>query len=166
MHKNPFPPNGGSPLSFPRLKPGASRGYSVSICADNFSSSLAIGHVLARMGAQIIFSPSAWAVPPDFDAEATPYGDLWIDAYSELARLYDLNVIGVSCVGPITAGPWKGHHCIGASIAMGPDGQTLARAPFGKDQVALVPVSVQLKPPIGRGTTFAEALQRRGYQGP
>ncbi len=29
MHKNPFPPNGGSPLSFPRLKPGASRGYSV-----------------------------------------------------------------------------------------------------------------------------------------
>ena len=29
MHKNPFPPNGGSPLSSPRLKPGASRGYSV-----------------------------------------------------------------------------------------------------------------------------------------
>ena len=30
MHKNPFPPNGGSPLSSPRLKPGASRGYSVN----------------------------------------------------------------------------------------------------------------------------------------
>ncbi len=30
MNKNPFPPNGGSPLSSPRLKPGASRGYSVN----------------------------------------------------------------------------------------------------------------------------------------
>ena len=30
MHKNPFPPSGGSPLSSPRLKPGASRGHSVT----------------------------------------------------------------------------------------------------------------------------------------
>ena len=29
MHKNPFPPDGGNPLSSPRLKPGASRGHSV-----------------------------------------------------------------------------------------------------------------------------------------
>ncbi len=31
----------------------------LTICADNFGSSLAIGHVLARMGAQMILSPSA-----------------------------------------------------------------------------------------------------------
>ena len=30
MSKNPFPPDGGSPLSSPRLKPGASRGHSVT----------------------------------------------------------------------------------------------------------------------------------------
>jgi hypothetical protein len=31
----------------------------LATCADNFGSSLAIGHVLARMGAQVILSPSA-----------------------------------------------------------------------------------------------------------
>ena len=31
MHKNPFPPSGGNPLSSPRLKPGASRGHSVIV---------------------------------------------------------------------------------------------------------------------------------------
>ncbi|MEX0611023.1 MAG: carbon-nitrogen hydrolase family protein, partial [Pirellulales bacterium] len=31
----------------------------ISICADNFPNSLAIGHVLARMGAQLLLSPSA-----------------------------------------------------------------------------------------------------------
>ena len=39
----------------------------LAICADNFGSSLAIAHVLARMGAQVILSPSAWAVDADHD---------------------------------------------------------------------------------------------------
>jgi predicted amidohydrolase len=39
----------------------------VNICADNFPDSLALGHCLARMGAQILLSPSAWAVPADHD---------------------------------------------------------------------------------------------------
>src|SRR5215212_6099158 len=39
----------------------------LAVCADNFSDSLAVGHVLARMGAQLILSPSAWAVDADHD---------------------------------------------------------------------------------------------------
>jgi hypothetical protein len=38
-------------------------------------SSLAIGHVLARMGAQVLLSPSAWDIDADHDnavAPATP----------------------------------------------------------------------------------------------
>ena len=64
----------------------------LATCADNFGSSLAIGHVLARMGAQLILSPSAWAVDADHDDEHEPYGKLWLDSYSELARLYDVTV--------------------------------------------------------------------------
>src|SRR5262249_55160925 len=78
----------------------------LSICADNFSDSLAISHVLCRMGAQVIVSPSAWAVDVDHDNDRNPYGKLWLDAYTELTRLYDVTVIGVSNVGSITGGPW------------------------------------------------------------
>src|SRR3954451_13912824 len=41
----------------------------LATCADNFGSSLAIGHVLARMGEQILRSPTAWAVDTDHDNE-------------------------------------------------------------------------------------------------
>ena len=76
----------------------------LAICADNFGDSLAIGHVLARMGAQVILSPSAWAVDADHDNGHEPYGQLWLDSYTQLARLYDLTVIGVSNVGGLQAG--------------------------------------------------------------
>jgi predicted amidohydrolase len=138
----------------------------LAICADNFGSSLAIGHVLARMGAQVILSPSAWAVDADHDNARAPYGQLWRDAYAELARLYDLTVIGVSNVGWITSGPWKGKKCIGCSLAMGPGAEILARGPYGDQAEALTCVTVRPCPPIARGTDLAPALEARGYTGP
>jgi predicted amidohydrolase len=135
----------------------------LAICADNFGSSLAVSHVLARMGAQVILSPSAWAVDADHDNVATPYGKLWLDSYTELARLYDVTVIGVSNVGPITDGPWAGRKCIGCSLAVGPNG-VLARGPYGEK--AVVCVEVEPRPPVARGTGFAAALAARGYRGP
>src|SRR5262245_48659031 len=138
----------------------------LAICADNFGNSLALGHVLARMGAQILLSPSAWAVDADHDNAREPYGQLWRDSYTELARLYDLTVLGVSNVGWITGGPWQGKQCIGCSLAVGPGGAILAQGPYGAAAEALVCVEIQPRLPVARGTGFAAALQARGYYGP
>jgi predicted amidohydrolase len=137
----------------------------LAICADNFGSSLAVGHVLARMGAQVIFSPSAWAVDADHDNARDPYGGLWLDSYAELARLYDVTVVGVSNVGPMTGGPWAGRRCIGCSLAVGPGG-VLARGPYGERAEAVVTAEVTTRPPVACGTGFAEVLAARGYRGP
>jgi predicted amidohydrolase len=138
----------------------------LAICADNFGRSLAIAHVLARMGAQLLLSPSAWAVDADHDNDTEPYGGLWIDSYTELARLYDLTVLGVSNVGGLTGGPWRGRKCIGSSLAVGPGGAVLARGPYGAGAEAVVVVEVEPRPAIGRGTGIAPALEARGYRGP
>jgi hypothetical protein len=103
-------------------------------------------------------------VDADYDNARTPYGKLWRDSYTELARLYDVTVIGVSNTGPITGGPWAGRKCIGCSLAVGPGGAILAEAHYGVE--SLVCVEVTPRPPIARGTGFALALEARGYKGP
>src|SRR4029077_16356411 len=118
----------------------------ISICADNFPNSLAIGHVLARMGAQLLLSPSAWAVDADYDNLAKPYGARWRRAYRELGRLYDLPVIGVSNVGWLTDGPWKGRKAIGCSLATNNRGEILAEGPYGESAEALIVVDVEPRP--------------------
>ncbi len=143
----------------------------LSICADNFCSSLAVAHVLARMGAQLILSPSAWAViaghdNTNHDNTGERYGKRWRDSYSELTRLYDLTVIGVSNVGPITGGPWAGRKCIGCSLAMGPGSIILAEGPYGEMAETLLCIEVEPRKPVARGSDFAAALASRGYRGP
>lgn len=139
----------------------------INICADNFPSSLCLGHSLARMGARLILSPCAWAVPADYDNAAAPYGrDLWHPAYRELARLYAMPVIGVSNVGPIVAGPWQGRICIGSSLAVGAEGQILAEGPFGVDAEGLIVAAVATQPAPAVGTAIADHLALKGYRGP
>jgi predicted amidohydrolase len=138
----------------------------INICADNFSSSLALGHALARMGAQVLLSPSAWAVDADYDHAQNPYGkNLWKPAYTTLARLYEMPVVGVSNVGPISAGPWKGRKCIGCSLAVGGDGQVLLQAPFGETAESVLSVDLQLTPRPATGTDIANMLCHKGYEG-
>jgi predicted amidohydrolase len=138
----------------------------VTICADNFPDSLVFGHAIARMGGQLLLSPCAWAVDAAHDNAAQPYGELWINAYGELTRLYDITVIGTSCVGWLKDGPWKGRKCIGNSLAIGPGGKILAIGPYGVDAEALTVVEVELRQPLARGTGIAARLRDRGYQGP
>jgi predicted amidohydrolase len=45
----------------------------INICADNFPNSLVFGHSLARMGAQLLLSPCAWAMPPEHDNAQEPF---------------------------------------------------------------------------------------------
>jgi predicted amidohydrolase len=138
----------------------------VNICADNFPDSLALGHSLARMGAQILLSPSAWAVPAEHDPVIEPYGALWEDSCRTLASLYEMPVVGVSNVGWITGGPWTGRKCIGCSLAVGPCGEILAKGPYGVDAQQLVIVDVELKPKTVTGTDIAPMLRGKGYNGP
>ena len=138
----------------------------VNICADNFPDSLVLGHSLARMGAQILLSPSAWAVPADHDPAVEPYGALWEGSYRSLATLYEIPVVGVSNVGWITGGPWEGRKCIGCSLAMGTDGAIQAKGEYGVDAQQMIVVEVELKRKVVTGTDIAPMLRGKGYHGP
>jgi len=138
----------------------------IDICADNFPSSLTIGHTLARMGAHFILSPSAWAVEADFDNEKTPYGEMWKKSYRTLARLYGITIVGVSNVGVLNAGVWKGRKAIGCSLAIGPDEEILAEGPYGEEAEALIKIKVRARPREIKGTDYADYLKKKGYEGP
>jgi len=118
----------------------------ISICADNFPDSLAIGRTLAFMGAQIVLSPCCWAVDSDHDNQAQPYGDLWRLAYGELGRTCGLPVVGVSNVGWLEDGPWKGKKAIGCSLATDHAGNVIAEGPYGVSAETLIVVDVDLRP--------------------
>jgi predicted amidohydrolase len=138
----------------------------VNICADNFPNSLVFGHSLARMGAQLLLSPCAWAMPPEHDNTQEPYGDLWKTAYTTLTQLYDLTVVGVSNVGWLRGGPWQGYKCIGCSLAVGPGGVILAEGPYGETAESLIVVQVKPVEPGVRGEVIAKMLAAKGYEGP
>lgn len=114
----------------------------VMICADGFAPGQAISRTLGMMGARVILSPCAWAVPADHDNAREPYGQLWLDNYGPVAREFGMPIIGVSNVGPITAGPWQGRKCIGNSLVIGGDGREVVRGPYGESAEALVMVDV------------------------
>lgn len=116
------------------------------ICADGFAPGQAISRTLALMGAQIILSPCAWAVPSSHDNTATPYGQLWIDNYAPVCRDFHLWIAGCSNVGPISSGPWQGHHCIGNSLVLAPSGQIHLQASHGPSAEELLFVEVTPSP--------------------
>ena len=116
------------------------------ICADAFIPGQTISRALAFMGAQIILSPCAWAVPPTHDHTATPYGKLWLDNYAPVCRDFHLWIAGCSNVGPIHSGPWQGHHCIGNSLVLSPTGKTELQAPHGPSAEELLLVEITPTP--------------------
>jgi len=152
----------GNSLSVVRTSLGA---IGINICADNFPDSLVLGHSLARMGAQILLSPSAWAVEAEYDNNKHPYGSMWKKSYMTLAKLYDMIVVGVSNVGWINAGVWRGRKCIGCSLAVGPGGNILAEGPYGESAESLIVVQVEVIQRSITGTAITEELRRRGYEG-
>lgn len=110
------------------------------ICADGFADGQAISRALAMMGAEIILSPCAWAVPRDHDNEKTPYGQIWLENYGAVAKEFGLTIVGCSNVGPITDGPWKGRPCIGNSLIIGSAGDVVSALPFGEEALVVLDV--------------------------
>lgn len=116
----------------------------VMICADGFAPNLAVGRALGVMGAGLILSPCAWAVPADHDNGKDPYGALWRDSYSPVAQEFGLWIAGVSNVGPISGGPWQGRVCIGNSMVVGPNGHVVKTLPYGVDQDVLEIIDIPI----------------------
>ena len=117
----------------------------VLICADANAADFALSKSLGLMGADIILSPSAWAVPPDHDNVADPYGSLWISAYRPISKIFNLWFVGVSNVGVLSDGAWTGLDCIGSSLAIDRDGNTVVQGPYGADADTIIYIDVKVK---------------------
>lgn len=115
----------------------------IPICADLRPKHNPLGNSLGLMGARLLLSPSAWAVPPEHDNTVTPYGKEWVDPYTELASKYQMVVAGVSNVGMVKGGEWDGWKCIGCSVAVGSDGEILAQGKYGEDAEELLTFEVK-----------------------
>lgn len=132
------------------------------ICADGFARGQCVSRTLGYMGAQIILSPSAWAVPPDHDNTKQPYGKLWLDNYRPVARDFLCWIAGVSNVGRVRGGAWNGWKCIGCSLVVGPTGQKVLQGPYGADAEALLEAEVEPLPRPAQGTGWDRYWRRNG----
>jgi len=136
--------------------------FGVMICADAFARGQIVSRALGLMGAQIVLSPCAWAVPADHDNMKEPYGQLWLDNYCPVARDFHLWIAGVSNVGWLTDGPWKGRKCIGCSLVVGPDGKQVLMGPYGHDADTILYAEVELEPRSTRGAGWDTIWSNKG----
>jgi len=116
--------------------------WGLMICADGFADGLVLSRALGQLGAEVILSPCAWAVPADHDNAAEPYGELWRRSYMPVAREFALWIAGASNVGWMTAGPWAGRQAIGCSLVIGPRGEEVLQGPYGVSAETILRVRV------------------------
>lgn len=123
------------------------------ICADARADAECITRALGMMGAEVVLSPSAWAVPPDWNETRRRYGGEWAASYGRVARDYRMWIAGCSNVGRIENGPWNDYMCIGNSLVVGPDGVPVRRGSFGEaaEELLLVRVTPERSPASGAG---------------
>ena len=131
------------------------------ICADGFAPGQVLTRSLGMMGADVILSPSAWAVPHDFDHTKTPYGQTWRNCYCPVARDFRVWIAGVSNVGKIDGGPWSGWNCIGCSLVIAPGGREVLQGPFGPAAETILYVDVAPEPRPARGTDWQKIWDAR-----
>ena len=135
----------------------------VNICADNYFDSLPIGHALARMGAQVILSPSSWTVDYSVTEEDDPYEEKWLKPYEVLSTYYGIMVIGTTCVGYIVGGPYEGKKSIGCSLMVGPDG-VMGQGKFNEFAGELVVTEFDVPERKEKGTQIGKMLKDRGVK--
>ncbi|HUR57831.1 MAG TPA: carbon-nitrogen hydrolase family protein [Opitutaceae bacterium] len=120
--------------------------FGLMICADAFVPGQVVTRSLGVMGADVILSPCAWAVPADHDNDREPYGQLWLDHYSPVARDFRLWIAGCSNIGWISDGPWQGRKCIGCSLVVGPNGNPVLRGPYGVEAETILLLDMETEP--------------------
>jgi predicted amidohydrolase len=126
----------------------------VMICADASTGNREIPRALSYMGADVILSPSAWAVPAEHDNIKNPYGDTWWNAYKPVAKDFRVWIASCSNVGWMTGGPWQGWKAIGCSMVIGPGGEEIMNAPYGDNADTILYVDIKPEPRPGQGTTW------------
>ncbi len=130
------------------------------ICADATARDHVLTRALAYMGADVILSPSSWAMPPDHDNNKEPYGDTWRNAYVPVAREFRIWIASASNVGWMTDGPWKGWKGIGCSMVVNPDGDEVLNGPYGVDADTIMYVDIRPESRPGQGTTWGDFWQK------
>lgn len=135
----------------------------LNICADNYMDSLHIGHTLARMGAQIILSPSSWTVDYHITEEDDPYRDKWEKPFSILAKLHNLVVVSTTSVGYIVGGPYEGKKMVGCSLVVSQDG-VLTKGLFNEFAGELRTIEFEVPEHTVKGTQIGEMLKNKGYK--
>ena len=133
----------------------------VNICSDNYIDSLDIGHTLARMGAQIILSPSSWTVDYSTVEGDILYGKKWLKPYQTLAVAHDLIVVSATAVGVIVGGVYEGKKMVGCSLAVNKDG-IVVEGKYNEFTGQLVITDITIPPPRVLGTAIGESLKMRG----
>lgn len=135
----------------------------VNICADNYVNSLENGHMLARMGAQLILSPSSWTVDYSVVEGQDPYKDKWYKPFYTLAYLYDLVIVSATSVGYIVGGPYEGKKMVGCSLAVGKGG-IIAQGIYNEFAGDLVIADIEMPQRKEKGTAIGVMLQKKGYR--
>ncbi|MDD2762854.1 MAG: carbon-nitrogen hydrolase family protein [Opitutaceae bacterium] len=127
--------------------------FGLMICADGYVRGQFVTRTLGLMGADVILSPSAWAVPPGHDNVKEPYGAGWRENYGVVAKDFRLWIAGCSNVGRIKGGPWDGHSCIGCSLVVDPQGRPALMGPYGEqaEKLLMIEVKPEARPTRGRG---------------
>jgi len=129
--------------------------FGLMICADAFAKDRVLSRSLCYMGADVILSPNTWAVDSDHDNIIKPYGETWRNSYIPVAREFSTAIFGVSNVGWITDGPWKGKKCIGCSLGIDPSGKEIVQGPYGVDAETIIYVDVEPVERPTRGTGWS-----------
>jgi len=133
----------------------------VMICADASTGNQEIPRTLSYMGADVILSPSAWAVPADHSNIDNPYGGTWWKAYKPVAKDFRVWIASCSNVGWMTGGPWKGWKAIGCSMVIAPGGKEVLNAPYGDNADTILYVDIKPEPRPGQGTTWHDYWRKQ-----
>ncbi len=126
------------------------------ICADANTENQVLTRSLAYMGADVILSPSSWAMPPDHDNEKDPYGATWENAYMPVAKDFAVWIASSSNVGKMAAGPWKNWNGIGCSMVVNHKGELVTKGPYGAEADTIIYVDIEPVPRPAQGTNWPE----------
>jgi predicted amidohydrolase len=135
----------------------------LNICADNYYDALHIGHALARMGAQLILSPSSWTVDYNITEDDDPYRDKWFRPFHILAKNYNLTVASTTSVGYIVGGPYEGKKMVGCSLVVNKDG-IVSKGKFNEFAGNLFITEIDLPCRKEKGTQIGNMLKANGYR--